>query len=109
MGAEDDRDGLILQLLRTLPYDKAVELLQTLRTDDTPFDGSESANKTSMLSGRDLLGSFLGTSQNSLEFELVVRHPVAYPPLFPLQIAALPLESLLRPTRISVSRESLDR
>lgn len=36
---------------------------------------------------------------NSLEFELAVRHPIAYPTLYPIPIASLPPERMIRPTR----------
>ncbi|KAH8125656.1 hypothetical protein LI328DRAFT_151772 [Trichoderma asperelloides] len=97
-GAEADRDRTILRLLRTLPPEDAVKLLQTLRNDS-----SDTPRLISTPSEHNLLRGALGPTRNSLEFELTVRHPVSYPPLFPLKVSSLPLESLLRPSRTNVS------
>jgi hypothetical protein len=55
-----------------------------------------------------MLWSYIAPSGNKFELELMVRHPVAYPPLFPLVAASLPSDSLLRPSRINVSRQDME-
>ncbi|KAH6884449.1 hypothetical protein B0T10DRAFT_410007 [Thelonectria olida] len=51
-----------------------------------------------------VLRSFIPQTRNSLEFELTVRHPIAYPTLYPVEFQSLPLDTLLNPTRISRSQ-----
>jgi hypothetical protein len=44
-----------------------------------------------------MLLNMLPPTQNSVELELTIQHPIAYPILLPLQGVTLPLESLLGP------------
>lgn len=50
-----------------------------------------------MLSSANYFRSCLPATRNSLEFELAVRHAVAYPVLHPIQITSLPVEGVLEP------------
>jgi len=106
---EAARNETILHLLRTAPHDEAVELLRALRATASRSDEGGAPNRTLTLSEQDVSRALLGLTQDGLEFELMVRHPVSYPALFPVQVASLPWEALLRPSRISVSHEQLDR
>ncbi|PON21674.1 hypothetical protein TGAM01_v209412 [Trichoderma gamsii] len=78
-----------VQQLRSLPYDEAIQLLHTLRS-------------STELKLSPALSADHSPARNSLEFELLNRHVVAYPPLFPVQVGSLPLRELLRPTRLQI-------
>jgi hypothetical protein len=56
-----------------------------------------------------MLWGYLAPSRNRFELELMIRHPLAYPPLFSLATTSLPVDSLLRPLRITASRQDADR
>jgi hypothetical protein len=101
--AENARDASTLQQLRSLPPSEASRLLDTIRTHEDKGSVEPDPATTSVL------WSYVPTNSNTIEFELMVRHPVSYPPLFPLEAATLPLESLLRPSRIAVTRYGTDR
>ncbi|KAI5465268.1 hypothetical protein BGZ63DRAFT_450210 [Mariannaea sp. PMI_226] len=115
---EADRDEILLQLSRTLSRDNVAEVLKLLRTfsADTAPElletlgtlGWESSGDFPMLSEHCLLRGLLAPACNDLEFELMVRHPISFPPLFPLQVASLSLKSLLRPSRISATQQPCD-
>ena len=87
-----------IRSLQTLPYAEALELLDTIRRDDSLQDSSvprkHPRNNTAVLvpflSEQTLLRSLLPSRQNSLKFELSVRYPLAYPTLLPLNIRSLP-------------------
>lgn len=87
----------MFQMLRSLPPRDAAQLLHKLRLND----GTQ-LNPYPAVSEGALLKSYLAPSRNSVEFELMVRNPISYPPLFPIDTGSIPLESLLRPSRISV-------
>jgi hypothetical protein len=52
-------------------------------------------------------GSLLPPASNSMEQELMVRHPIAYPVLMPIAVNSLPLETLLIPRNPEMLRERL--
>lgn len=87
----------MFQMLRSLPPREAAQLLHKLRLND----GTE-LNAYPAVSEGALLKSYLAPSRNNVEFELMVRNPISYPPLFPIDTGSVPLVSLLRPSRISV-------
>lgn len=87
----------MFQMLRSLPPREAVQLLHKLRLSD-----GEELNLYPPVSEGALLKSLTAPTRNGVEFELTVRHPISYPPLFPIDTGSIPLESLLRPSRISV-------
>lgn len=87
----------MFQILRSLPPRGAAQLLHKLRLND----GTE-LNPYPAVSEGALLKSYLGPARNCVEFELMARHPISYPPLFPIDTGSVPLESLLRPSKIPV-------
>ncbi|EXA32174.1 hypothetical protein FOVG_16550 [Fusarium oxysporum f. sp. pisi HDV247] len=119
-------------LLTTLPYFDALELFNMLRempprdssvqaSTETPsssssssssipsssfsissFSSSPSSSPPSPLLQYNLVGSLLPPATNSLEQELMVWHPIAYPALMPIVASSLPLEKLLNPRRSDV-------
>ncbi|KAI8673520.1 Zn(2)-C6 fungal-type domain-containing protein [Fusarium keratoplasticum] len=95
--------------LRSLPYDQALELFQHLREgqgssssaageSSTPA-GSQGSSIPPSIPDTFILRSCMPGTPNSLEFELAIRHPIAYPTLYPIPIASLPPERMIRPTR----------
>ena len=100
---QNARDALTLQRLRSLPSAEAGRLLENIRTNDV----EKSSTMCPSLAG--VLWSYLSPSRNKFEFELIVRYPIAYPLLIPLEITSLPLESLLRPSRILITRQGPSR
>ncbi|TEA10011.1 Nitrogen assimilation transcription factor nirA [Colletotrichum sidae] len=86
----------MIESLRTLPEEQALELLQKLR------HGSGSASPAAAPSDhhhseQQLLTTILPPSRNSLDFELAIRHPLAYPTLSPIPYTDTSLETLLGP------------
>ncbi|KAK0384054.1 hypothetical protein NLU13_8143 [Sarocladium strictum] len=98
--AENARDASTLQMLRSLPPSEAGRLLDTIRTND-----EEEILRRHCPTLATTLWSYLSPNRNKVELELMIRHPIAYPPLFPLEVASLPLNSLFRPSRILVTRQ----
>ncbi|KAK0377588.1 hypothetical protein CLIM01_05067 [Colletotrichum limetticola] len=82
----------ILESLRTLPPEQALELFCKLR-NETPGRALNLARP----SDQQHLRGLLPPTQNSLGFELTIRHPVAYPALFPMPYTDLTLGALLQP------------
>ncbi|KAK1975253.1 hypothetical protein LZ30DRAFT_606092, partial [Colletotrichum cereale] len=96
LGNADAAD--LLEILKRVPEDKALEGLQLLRT------GNDPALISSALRGYDIGLSLaalnrasLPPTQSSLEFELMMRHPVAYPTWPPFRPSKLDLDFLLFP------------
>ncbi|KAJ4211347.1 hypothetical protein NW759_012548 [Fusarium solani] len=95
--------------LRSLPYDQALELFQRLR--EGQGSSSSAAGESSAPAGSQesiippsipdmtIIRSCMPGTPNSLEFELAIRHPIAYPTLYPIPISSLPSERMIRPTR----------
>lgn len=50
------------------------------------------------LSNRQLMASLIPETQKTPEFELMIRCPIAYPKLIPVEVAFLNLADLLRPS-----------
>ncbi|KAK1622906.1 hypothetical protein BDP81DRAFT_333214 [Colletotrichum phormii] len=82
----------ILESLRTLPPEQALELFRKLR-NETPSRALNLARP----SDQQHLRGLLPPTQNSLGFELTIRHPIAYPALFPVPYTDLTLGVLLQP------------
>ncbi|KAK1676185.1 hypothetical protein BDP55DRAFT_550892 [Colletotrichum godetiae] len=82
----------ILESLRTLPPEQALELFRKLR-NETP----DRALNLARPSDQQHLRGLLPPTQNSLGFELTIRHPIAYPALFPVPYTDLTLGALLQP------------
>lgn len=85
----------MLESLRTLPHEQALELFRKLRNE--PAGPLLSLPRPS---DHQTLRALLPPTQNSLGFELTMRHPVAYPTLFPVSYTELSLGSLLKPMRM---------
>ncbi|OHE91707.1 hypothetical protein CORC01_12998 [Colletotrichum orchidophilum] len=83
----------MLESLRTLPPKQALELFHKLR-NELPSRGLG----LSRPSDQQHLRGLLPPTQNSINFELTIRHPVAYPALFPVPYTDLTLGALLKPT-----------
>ncbi|KAF4435144.1 nitrate assimilation regulatory nira, partial [Fusarium albosuccineum] len=94
--------GALAELIATLPYTDALELFHLLREAPKPeLPGPESSPEVPRPpSQQSLLTSILPSSPNTLELELMVRHPIAYPFLTPVQATSLPVQRLLTPTRL---------
>lgn len=69
----------------------------------------ETPKLSRQIPGSEVLRALLPPAQSSFEFEATIRQPVAYPALFPLQVALLPLDQLLRPTMIQEQQEVLPK
>jgi hypothetical protein len=100
---KDHRD--ILELLLSLPEDEALAAHRQLRSTSNLADALSSLQGS--MHGRHRPSS-IRTAQaispptsSSLEFELTVRHPIAYPTLFPLDIPSLSADPRLRPVQRS--------
>ncbi|RSM00867.1 hypothetical protein CDV31_011620 [Fusarium ambrosium] len=94
--------------LRSLPYDKALELFQHLREGQGSSAAGDSSTTSASNQGSSIppsipdtfiLRSCMPGTPNNLEFELAIRHPIAYPTLYPIPIGSLPPERMIRPTR----------
>ncbi|KAF5023169.1 hypothetical protein F66182_4773 [Fusarium sp. NRRL 66182] len=97
--------------LQTLPYEDALKLLQKMRgeaSSSTPREymprAQVATNIPRPVSSAAYVRSCLPSTPNSLEFELAIRHPIAYPTLYPIQITSLPLDRMLNPSRIRRSQ-----
>ncbi|KAJ4320121.1 hypothetical protein N0V84_006008 [Fusarium piperis] len=94
--------------LRSLPYDRALELFQHLRRGQGSSEAagelstppsSQGSSIPPSIPDTAILRSCMPGTPNSLEFELAIRHPIAYPTLYPIPIGSLPPERMIRPTR----------
>ncbi|KAG8666795.1 hypothetical protein FPOAC1_011612 [Fusarium poae] len=114
------------QLLATLPYFEALELFDMFRKmPRDPYPAASSMHTPESSSSRSPpawtplaaqcpspmhytpAGSLLPPASNSMEQELMVRHPIAYPVLMPIAVNSLPLETLLIPRNPEMLRERL--
>ncbi|KAK1991243.1 hypothetical protein LX36DRAFT_590915 [Colletotrichum falcatum] len=82
----------MLDSLRTLPLEQALQLFSQLRNESSSPSLSVSAS-----SENSYPRGLLPPSQNTLGFELSLRHPIAYPALFPVSYKDLPRGELLKP------------
>ncbi|KAL0931318.1 C6 zinc finger domain containing protein [Colletotrichum truncatum] len=106
--SRNEEDLELLSLLRDSSDEQALEALRGFK------EGKESGEITSSLRSMPSVG--LGLSQialnraiipptrSSLEFELMVRHPVAYPAWAPVEASKLDLDYLLLPSKILWNR-----
>ncbi|KAK6210002.1 c6 transcription factor [Colletotrichum tabaci] len=83
----------MVESLRTLPHEQALGLLSKLRNESGSPPPLPSSSH--LIEQRHIRG-LLPPSQNTLDFELTLRHPVAYPSLFPVSYADLPREEMLK-------------
>lgn len=93
----------VLRLLRTLPDDRAANLLWVLRRNDDPATAlsiirGDTEEHTSN-SGINPDHETPPTARDSLESELMTKNPAAYPPLLPIIPSVLAKSSLLRSAR----------
>ncbi|KAJ0163978.1 hypothetical protein CTA2_2012 [Colletotrichum tanaceti] len=107
----------LLEILKGLPEDEALEGLQLLRTGNDPalicfaLRGNDAGLSSAVLNR-----ASLPPKQSSLEFELMMRHPVAYPTWPPprpskadLEFLLLPREALWRRTGSTGNADSLSQ
>ena len=98
----------LLEHLRSLPCDEAIELLRDLKTvpDVSTFLASYkgSSHGQQRLSNLATARSVSPPTQTNLEFELMVQHKTAYPRLVPLDIALINLDSLVKPAAAAGER-----
>ncbi|KAL1867156.1 hypothetical protein VTK73DRAFT_4318 [Phialemonium thermophilum] len=98
----------VVRLLRTLPEDQAAELFRNLRTGSAVSANTSSAassHGTPQGGGVALPpesrplspGDLAPPARSSLEFEVMIRHPIAYPTLLPVELAYMTLDELLNP------------
>ncbi|KAK2057882.1 hypothetical protein LY76DRAFT_515356 [Colletotrichum caudatum] len=81
----------MLDSLRTLPHEPALQLFSKLRNE------SNSPSLSFLASSENTYPrELLPPSQNSLSFELNLRYPIAYPALFPVSYKDLPHRGLLK-------------
>ncbi|KZL67779.1 c6 transcription factor [Colletotrichum incanum] len=91
----------LLDMLKRVPDDEVLEALKLLRIGNEPAEVSSALPKYDVgLSQVALNRAILPPTQTSLEFELMMRHPVAYPTWAPVQPSKLDLEFLLLPSKI---------
>ncbi|WQF89366.1 Putative zn(2)Cys(6) fungal-type DNA-binding domain-containing protein [Colletotrichum destructivum] len=91
----------LLEILKRVPEDEALEGLQLLRTGNDPaLISSALRSYDAGLSLAALNRASLLPTQSSLEFELMMRHPVAYPAWPPFQPSKLDLDFLLLPREV---------
>ncbi|KAK2035184.1 hypothetical protein LX32DRAFT_659489 [Colletotrichum zoysiae] len=91
----------LLHVLKHVPDDEALEALRLLRAGNEPAEiGSALRRYDIGLSQVAMNMAILPPPQTSLEFELMMRHHVAYPSWAPVQPTKLDLEFLLRPSKI---------
>ncbi|KAK2033539.1 hypothetical protein LX32DRAFT_553579, partial [Colletotrichum zoysiae] len=81
----------MLDSLRTLPHEQALQLFSKLRNESNSPSLSVSAS-----SEKSYPRGLLPPSKNSLSFELSLRYPIAYPALFPVSYKDLPHGELLK-------------
>jgi hypothetical protein len=101
----------ILDHLMALPERDSLEFLRQLRTASNTTHMLSAirggANSTYRLSDHITTRSILPTTQSGIEFELSVRHPIAYPTLYPRDVTinlGSFLESMISSTPTSADR-----
>ena len=99
-----------IRQLQTLPHEEAFELFGTIRNSASSSNlprttGSAESGALELspsLSEQRLLRGLLPSTRSSLEFELAVRHPIAYPALYPAQLNSESHKALLKPRRLAL-------
>ncbi|GKT51661.1 uncharacterized protein ColSpa_11842 [Colletotrichum spaethianum] len=88
-------------MLKRVPDEQALEALKLLRTGNEPAEVGSALRRYDVgLSQVALNRAILPPTQTSLEFELMMRHPLAYPTWAPVEPSKLDLEFLLLPSKI---------
>ncbi|KAK1974272.1 hypothetical protein LZ30DRAFT_740954 [Colletotrichum cereale] len=95
----------LLSMLKRVPDDDALEALQLLRSGNNPAQVASALRRYDVgFSQVALNRAILPPPQSSLEFELMMRHPISYPTWAPIQPTNLDLEILLQPSSSRRSR-----
>ncbi|GKT51824.1 uncharacterized protein ColSpa_12005 [Colletotrichum spaethianum] len=93
--------GDLLEILKHVPDDEALEALKLLRSGNKPAEVGSALRKYNVgLSQAALNRAILPPKQSSLEFELMTRHPLAYPTWAPVRPLRIDLEFLLLPRKL---------
>ncbi|KAK1987636.1 hypothetical protein LZ30DRAFT_745579 [Colletotrichum cereale] len=101
----------VLELLKSAPEPQAFEILRLLRTNGDPdsvlniIKGGQNGIKQP--SDKDT-GCTIRSTQSALEFEVMVRNPIAYPALRHAPMATLERDGLLMPRRLRRSNLPVD-
>ncbi len=96
----------VLRLLKSLPDNRASDLLRILRENDDPatvlsrFRGDRVGDQPYLVPDSEYEAT--PAAQNSLESELGAKNPTSYPALAPVLLSVLAESNLLRPLRESV-------
>ena len=93
-----EKSSHIVKSLRDLRHDDALSLFHQIRDNGnhSPSAGSVSP----FVRDSHFIRTCLPVTRNDLEFELAVRHPVAYPTLFPIPATALENDDFLKPRKV---------
>ncbi|KAF5024181.1 hypothetical protein F66182_3745 [Fusarium sp. NRRL 66182] len=95
----------ILRLLMSLPEDEAAAAHRHLRSTSNLSDALSSIQGSMhgrhQPSSMQIAQAISPPTSSSLEFELTVRHPIAYPTLIPLDVPSLRLDPRLKPVQRS--------
>ena len=99
----------LIDALRAMPEPKAIDTLRRLRLTTTdPLTLMRSSKEDFLDKALPRLSLARPASQGSVEFELMVRHAVAYPTLVPLDSGAIGMPTLLAGSQASgVASEQL--
>ncbi|OHX00913.1 n-terminal fungal transcription regulatory domain-containing protein [Colletotrichum incanum] len=91
----------LLEILKHVPDDEALEALKLLRSGNKPAEVGSALRRYNVgLSQAALNRAILPPKQSSLEFELMTRHPLAYPTWAPVRPLRIDLEFLLLPRKL---------
>ena len=85
----------LTNILRTLPETEAIDLLQKFRLTAADPEHFLSAYRKGSLSPLPRYLQTTPAAQGSVEFDLMMRHAIAYPTLVPLECGAAGISSLL--------------
>jgi hypothetical protein len=97
---ESSKGKEILSMLRKLPESQAIDLLRQLREKDGPLPAMESLSTAQILltlGQHQTARAALPPMQTNIEFELMMRHPMAYPTLIPVETAFMSIDDLIFP------------
>ncbi|OHW96185.1 C6 zinc finger domain-containing protein [Colletotrichum incanum] len=99
--------AVLLGILKHLPEEKSLKALHLLKQGYRPADiGSAFRGHSLGLPQLPFYRAGLPPTHSSLEFELMMRHPVAYPAWAPVQSSNLEMEQLLLPSKIRGKQSS---
>jgi len=110
-----EKSESLLFLLKSSPEAESLALLKRLRSGDeySPDLAQVTLQDVGvdhrLLPEAQAARSVLPPTQSSMEFELMVRHPVSYPALIPVEAAHVELNKLLSPGYVLAPAESADR